>query len=644
MAARIRDDDGRPNELLEEGGRIACWLGVAVAWASGLGGAKAKMASDKGSGAWKRAAPLSGEDFAAGLFKERCRTRNPVVTAVASNAVLVGVDGAESLLSELGVVLPPTVTARSRRGLHRYYRPDEGCKPGKIQIGEDGVVHSDDGYLCMPPSLHESGVIYQYVVNGSITTLPAETHAVLLKLAGETTARIETAFEAGEKVPENFRNNFVFHRALDMAHAGLTEAEILPSMLAVGRDRCAPPLDEAAVKKQVASAVKRARVKPSAQKKVKVELERDLTNAIAATGLPEATPIVPAATKPGVSPTRHPLTRRRVNEIEPRPQEWLLPGLVLIGAETLLAGVGGLGKSTLACQWVAELTTGKLGPAGTALMVSFEDAAEEVVRPRLQAAGADLSRVFVIQKPGGVIVLPDDLRELAREAQETEAKLIVIDPVSASLSLKLDAHKDQDVRVVLAQLERVAGERKLAVVLIAHLNKAPSADAYVRVSGSTGFYNASRSVVTVTPDPDDETCRLIAQHKSNGTGPAASDRAGRVPCRGRANRDFADGLRRGRGGRRPVPGTRTPRVEGPTKRAKAATLLTSLLADGEWHERAYVEAIATGQGIGRRTLETAVNDLVIESELHGFPATAKWRLPVAQPPSSADVAQLDETA
>ena len=32
----------------------------------------------------------------------------------------------------------------------------------------------------------------------------------------------------------------------------------------------------------------------------------------------------------------------------------------------------------------------------------------------------------------------------------------MIDPVSASIDLKLDAHKDEDVRVVLGQLAKLA--------------------------------------------------------------------------------------------------------------------------------------------------------------------------------------------
>ena len=39
---------------------------------------------------------------------------------------------------------------------------------------------------------------------------------------------------------------------------------------------------------------------------------------------------------------------------------------------------------------------------------------------------------------------------------------MLVDPVSASIDLKLDAHRDQDVRVVLGQLAQLAERERLA--------------------------------------------------------------------------------------------------------------------------------------------------------------------------------------
>jgi hypothetical protein len=158
----VREDDHRSDEELAEHGRCAARLGLAVGWTSGIRDEKAKRAADAGSGAWKNAKELPDEEYAAGLFVERCRTRNPVVVASRSGLVLVEVDGALELLERFGIVLPETICVRSRRGWHFWFRPPEGRGPVKVQVSVDGVDVSSDGYLVMPPALHPSGHVYAY--------------------------------------------------------------------------------------------------------------------------------------------------------------------------------------------------------------------------------------------------------------------------------------------------------------------------------------------------------------------------------------------------------------------------------------------------------------------------------------------------
>ena len=92
--------------------------------------------------------------------------------------------------------------------------------------------------------------------------------------------------------------------------------------------------------------------------------------------------------------------------------------------------------------------TGQLGagraPIGDVLFISAEDDAADTIRPRLDAAGADPSRVHIV---GGVESLNRDgdpetrllslrrdlepIREAARSLKQ--CRLIVVDPVSAYL-------------------------------------------------------------------------------------------------------------------------------------------------------------------------------------------------------------------
>ena len=253
-------------------------------------------------------------------------------------------------------------------------------------------------------------------------------------------------------------------------------------MALAANERCDPPLDDDEVRGQVEGAV------PWVAK----QEENDTAAKTAAAFLEEMLEGRRSRPAPG---------RRRCLRVagscaaaRPRrsrraPVEWLIPNVVPLGTLSLVAGVGGLGKSALMLAWAAEVTRG----GANVLIVSYEDAAEQVIRPRFEALGGDLDRLFelYVDPLDGSVSFPTDLAELDRHVRETQARLVVIDPVSASIDLKLDAHKDQDVRVVLGQLAQLA-EQRLAVVMNAHLNKAPSADPYLRINGSTAFYNASR--------------------------------------------------------------------------------------------------------------------------------------------------------
>src|SRR5439155_4525385 len=100
---------------------------------------------------------------------------------------------------------------------------------------------------------------------------------------------------------------------------------------------------------------------------------------------------------------------RPLAEVQPRQIRWLLPGLIPLRALTLVAGVGGLGKSTWLAGVAARLTRGELngGDPGDVILISYEDAAAEVLRPRIEVAGGDVSRVheMVVERPD----LPDPL-------------------------------------------------------------------------------------------------------------------------------------------------------------------------------------------------------------------------------------------
>jgi hypothetical protein len=207
-------------------------------------------------------------------------------------------------------------------------------------------------------------------------------------------------------------------------------------------------------------------------------------------------------------------------DVTPSRVEWLWPGRVPLSMLTLLVGDPGRGKSLLTCLLAGEVSR----DGGTVLMATAEDALDAVVRPRLEAAQADLARVrFVQLRRDGVeegIVLPDNIGELSELIERHDARLVIIDPLGAHLSGAVNAHRDQDVRRALAPLYRLAQEKGCAMVVVAHLNKAQGADPLQRVGGAHAITGAARSVLLLAPDPDDPegergSSRVLAQVKSS---------------------------------------------------------------------------------------------------------------------------------
>jgi RecA-family ATPase len=192
-----------------------------------------------------------------------------------------------------------------------------------------------------------------------------------------------------------------------------------------------------------------------------------------------------------VSQAQRRATATKASAIQREVVEWLLPGRIPLRMVTVLAGIGGLGKSTYTALLAAA-------NPGVTLIATAEDSPSTTVRPRLEAVGADLDRVqFVaIQTDDGLedgITIPDDIDTLEELVGETSANLLIVDPLVAHLPGAIDSHEDQSVRRALAPLYRLAEARGCAVVALMHLNKAQGLTPLARLGGSSAFGNFARS-------------------------------------------------------------------------------------------------------------------------------------------------------
>ncbi len=346
------------------------------------------------------------------------------------------------------------------------------------------------------------------------------------------------------------------------------------------------------------------------------------------------------------SQKRHPRVELiRASEITPESIRWLWRNIIARGKVTGLVGHPGLGKSQVATDVTATVSTGRDWPGGVAndaagdvIILSAEDDAADTGVPRLIAAGADLARVHFVksvrENEGGErrFNLALDLDRLENEIDLSRVSLLVIDPASAYLNTKqgkeVDRNNAGDVRTILDRLGRFAAEHDLAVLAISHLNKSSSARAITRIMGSQEWAAAPRAVFIVTEEAGTQR-RLFLPLKNN----LAADRIGYAF-------GIEDRVIDGKG-TSDVGGIRTSAVvwsgetvtisadEALAASAKhkgtsgATEFLEEALSDGPM-DQAEVLRLGREAGFTPKNLRTAREHLGVRSRKEGFGAEGRW--------------------
>jgi hypothetical protein len=158
------------------------------------------------------------------------------------------------------------------------------------------------------------------------------------------------------------------------------------------------------------------------------------------------------------------------------------------------------------------------------ILVTTEDDPGDTLKPRLMAAGADLSKVSMLTMGSSdapvPFRVPQDADELGRRVAETGAALVVLDPLLEFIDGKVDSHRSHPVRQALAALNKIARESGCAALVVFHLNKGISTDPLLRHEGSAAFTQVVRSGLMLGHDPDDPngedgSQRVLAVSSSN---------------------------------------------------------------------------------------------------------------------------------
>jgi hypothetical protein len=401
-----------------------------------------------------------------------------------------------------------------------YQMPDQQkltCHTG-LWPGID--IKGQGGYIVVPPSIHPSGKAYQWdTTKSSILEESLEpASGWLIKAIAETIRQNHSGepVTVPEGIPKGRQHTTLFKLGCAMRAKGFERDEIFAALWAANEKRCEEPGP-------------------------RENIERLAFSICSQYAAGQQNP--PSNGQPAHAeqrPDAGTLITRCVADIAAEPIRWLWPHRIPQGKLSILAGIPGLGKSQVTAGIAAVITRGERWPVdqdqasvGSVVFLTAEDAVSDTLRPRLEAAGADINRIYVVDgvirgyagngnRAERMFSLQEDLEALDQKLTELEdVVMVVIDPISAYLG-KADSHKNAEVRAVLAPVAELASKHKAAFLAVTHLNKNAGPSALMRVTGSLAFVAAARTAWLVADDREDKTRRLFLPLKNN----LAPDREG----------------------------------------------------------------------------------------------------------------------
>ena len=332
-----------------------------------------------------------------------------------------------------------------------------------------------------------------------------------------------------------------------------------------------------------------------------------------------------------------------LSDVEPREIAWLWPGRIPLGRITLLVGRPGEGKSFLTTDAAARISTGTPWPdgsdcpQGSVILISAEDDPGDTIRPRLDAHSADVRRIHLLSAvrridEGGhyerMVTLADVDAIEAALTKLPDCKLIVVDPIGSFLGGGTDAHRDNEVRGVLAPIAKLAEKFGPAVLVVAHRRKSAGSNADDMALGSRAFTGIARAVWHLMRDGDISARRLFLPGKNNlaheGSGLAFSIIG--EPARIVWERDpvemRADDAVAAEGQSRDAkPGPDAEALDG------ATTWLKATLASGPRLAKDLKDEWCNGQDGSESTLKRAKKVMAVDAYRPEVPGPWWWRLP-----------------
>ena len=220
-----------------------------------------------------------------------------------------------------------------------------------------------------------------------------------------------------------------------------------------------------------------------------------------------------------------------LDDIPVRDVSWLVEGLLPQGEVSLLGADGGTGKGIWQAQLVAYVTAGKTsgffpqppGQTGRVLIFAGEDDPSKVLKARLMAAGADMSRVMVqtsdayFSRTGNPLCIPD--KSFAKYIESAAPALVLIDPLQSFLPAGVEMVSRNQMRAALLPLKALCARLGCTALIAMHTNKRSNVSGRARLADSSDIWDIARSVLMMGRDKNSGQLYL-SHEKSSYAAPA----------------------------------------------------------------------------------------------------------------------------
>lgn len=214
-----------------------------------------------------------------------------------------------------------------------------------------------------------------------------------------------------------------------------------------------------------------------------------------------------------------------------QPVNWLLtPGYLAKGKPNLLVGAEGIGKSLWTVRAMSSVTTGEAwGPftitekPEDVVLIATEDGWSDTIRPRLEVAGADLSKLHILSEEldGTGPATSKDLAVL--ENSGIKPALVVLDAWIDTVPGGVNVKDPQQCRVAVKPWKDYAAKFDAAVLLVTHTNRLDSGSSRDTYGLSGALRQVVRSALYAVEDPE-TSALLVGPDKSNLSTKAVAQR------------------------------------------------------------------------------------------------------------------------